>query len=106
MTPLSRTVRAEVSSSTPLTAPCSRLGRRLALVGVPAALVLASSLVSPSASAQGFTANRYEPAEQGSDWFENDSLDLRGAFRPALGLTAEYAKDNVDVRAADDSIQQ
>jgi OmpA-OmpF porin, OOP family len=78
----------------------------LALVGVPAAFVLASSLVAPSASAQGFTANRYEPAEQGSDWFENDSLDLRGAFRPALGLTAEYAKDNVDLLASDGSIQQ
>jgi OOP family OmpA-OmpF porin len=75
-------------------------------VGVPAALVLASSLVAPSASAQGFTANRYEPAEQGSDWFENDSLDLRGAFRPAFGLTAEYAKDNVDLLAPDTSIQQ
>src|SRR5271156_6558074 len=105
MTPLSRTARAEVSSSTPLMSPgdgspgrrLGRLGRRGALVGVPAALVLASSLVAPSASAQGFTANRYEPAEQGSDWFENDSLDLRGAFRPAFGLTAEYAKDNVDL---------
>jgi OOP family OmpA-OmpF porin len=103
MTPPSRNLPAEV----PPVAP-SRAGRRLAAVGVPIALALASVFASSNASAQatGFTANRYEPAEQGSDWFENDSLDIRGGFRPALGLTAEYAKDNVDLRAADDSIQQ
>jgi outer membrane protein OmpA-like peptidoglycan-associated protein len=79
---------------------------RAVTVGLP--LALAATLAAPSASAQatGFTANRYEPAESGSDWFENDSLDLRGKVRPAFGLTLEYAKDNVDLIAGDGSIQQ
>jgi OmpA-OmpF porin, OOP family len=79
---------------------------RSAPLGVASALALTSILSAGSASAQGFTANRYEPAEQGSDWFENDSLDLRGGFRPGLGLTLDYAKNNVSLLAPDGSTQQ
>lgn len=35
--------------------------------------------------------NRYEPAERGSEWFANDSLDFRGRLRPAFGITGDYA---------------
>ena len=35
--------------------------------------------------------NRYEPSERGSEWFANESLDFRGAFRPAFGITGDYA---------------
>jgi hypothetical protein len=35
--------------------------------------------------------NRYEPSERGSEWFANESLDFRGSFRPAFGVTADYA---------------
>jgi OOP family OmpA-OmpF porin len=86
---------------------CFSRGRRLALLSVPAAL--AATLATSNASAQdkGFTANRYEPAESGSDWFENDSLDMRGKLRPALGIVAEYAKDNVDlISRSDGSVLQ
>lgn len=39
----------------------------------------------------GFALNRYTPAEQGSDWFFNDSLDLRGSGRLAAGLIGDFA---------------
>jgi len=34
--------------------------------------------------------NRYEPAERGSEWFANESLDFRGDFRPAFGVIGDY----------------
>ena len=50
-----------------------------------------------SAMALGQTAaipdvalNRYEPAERGSEWFANESLDFRGDFRPAFGAIGDY----------------
>ncbi len=52
-------------------------------------------MMAGSASAQtpaeGFSVNRFSPAERGSDWFANDSLDLRGHLRPAIGLLGDYA---------------
>ena len=63
-----------------------------------------SALSSSSASAQtGFTANRFDPSEKGSDWFENESLDYRGEFRPAFGILADYSKDPVVLRNPDRS---
>src|SRR5262245_55469497 len=53
-------------------------------------LALATLLASGSASAQGFNVNRYEPSERGSDWFANESLDLRGRVRPAFGVVGDY----------------
>ena len=41
-------------------------------------------------TAQGFALNRLEPAETGSEWFANDTLDLRGQVRPAIGLLLDY----------------
>jgi hypothetical protein len=61
-------------------------------------LLIASLLATtfaPAAFAQstgtGFQADRFNPSERGSEWFEQDSLDLRGTFRPAIGLVGEYA---------------
>ncbi|MBK7585457.1 MAG: OmpA family protein [Myxococcales bacterium] len=50
-------------------------------------------LFAASASAQDgrFALDRYEPAERGSDWFANESLDLRGNGRLALGAIGDYA---------------
>lgn len=58
-------------------------------------LALASGLLCLSgARAQtdvaGFALDRFEPSERGSEWFANDSLDLRGHLRPAIGLIADY----------------
>jgi OOP family OmpA-OmpF porin len=50
-----------------------------------------SSLATTVASAQAtpFSLNRMEAPERGSEWFANESLDLRGTARPALGLTVD-----------------
>jgi OmpA-OmpF porin, OOP family len=42
--------------------------------------------------AGGFTLNRFEPSERGSDWFAAESLDLRGHQRFAAGLVIDYAR--------------
>lgn len=56
-------------------------------------LLLLGLLATSSAAAQnlGFSLDRYEPAERGSDWFAGESLDFRGSARPAIGLTADFA---------------
>ena len=41
-------------------------------------------------NAPGFALNRFEPSETGSEWFANDTLDIRGNFRPALGVVGDY----------------
>ncbi|MDB4993316.1 MAG: outer membrane protein, partial [Myxococcaceae bacterium] len=59
------------------------------------AAAVASLAWSNSAGAQTLATpptalNRFEPSERGSDWFANESLDLRGKFRPALGVVGDY----------------
>jgi OmpA-OmpF porin, OOP family len=60
---------------------------------LPIAAVLFASLHAATASAQspGFALDRFEPSERGSDWFVNESLDLRGNLRPAFGVVGDYA---------------
>ncbi len=43
------------------------------------------------AQSTGFAVDRFDPAERGSEWFTNESLDLRGNLRPTAGLVLEYA---------------
>lgn len=38
-----------------------------------------------------FAVDHYEPAERGSAWFANESLDLRGHLRPSLGIVGSWA---------------
>jgi OmpA-OmpF porin, OOP family len=71
-------------------------------------VVLALSLLASSARAQGanepatgFALNRYNPAERGSEWFVSDSLDLRGSFRPAFGLTLDLAYKPLAIYSAE-----
>ena len=42
-----------------------------------------------------FAVNKFDPAEKGSEWFVNESLDMRGNLRPALGLTTEISSKPV-----------
>jgi OmpA-OmpF porin, OOP family len=56
------------------------------------ALVVASSQAVAQPTAPGFSVDRFDPAERGSDWFALDSLDLRGRLRPAVGVTLEWAR--------------
>src|SRR4051812_42599960 len=58
------------------------------LAGAP---LLASSSPAEAQVAAGFALNRFEPSETGSEWFVNDTLDIRGNFRPALGVVADLA---------------
>ena len=52
--------------------------------------VLATQGAARAQTAPGFALNRFEPSERGSEWFVADTLDLRGAVRPALGVVADY----------------
>src|SRR5678810_1416914 len=51
----------------------------------------------------GFDVNRLDPSERGSDWFANESLDLRGHVRPAVGLLGDYGYKPLVVYNADGS---
>jgi OOP family OmpA-OmpF porin len=73
-------------------------------------LALVLGAFAQSARAQdstGFSVDRFEPSERGSEWFVLDTLDLRGNVRPALGVVADYAykplvfydKDGNEVRS-------
>jgi outer membrane protein OmpA-like peptidoglycan-associated protein len=56
-------------------------------------LVMAGILGTGSAQAQiadGFALDRYDPSERGSDWFDGDSLDMRGDLRGGLGIVGDY----------------
>lgn len=57
-------------------------------------IALCAALSASSALAQqqgGFALDRFDPSERGSDWFSQESLDLRGNMRPAFGVVADYA---------------
>ncbi len=70
---------------------CKRRVHALTLCTLAGAAVGAWSSSASAQTAPGFALNRFEPSERGSEWFANDSLDLRGDFRPALGLVLDYA---------------
>ncbi len=76
--------------------------------GIGFAVALAASFWSASSGAQtlatpGMALNRYEPSERGSDWFANESLDLRGSVRPALGVIGDYGYKAYVLRNPDGS---
>jgi outer membrane protein OmpA-like peptidoglycan-associated protein len=81
-----RAAAAPVAASTPK--DFMRTSLKLATF---AALVFAPSLAAAQTPATGFALSPYNPSVRGSDWFAADSLDLRGALRPALGVVADYA---------------
>lgn len=62
--------------------------------GVTAARVIAFALGLWPALAHGdprHAVDRFEPSEHGSDWLANESLDLRGRFRPSAGYVVSYS---------------
>jgi OmpA-OmpF porin, OOP family len=80
------------------------LAARTALASV--ALLALISLTPRDARAQastGFAVDRFEPSERGSDWFTNESLDLRGSGRFAFGAVGDYGHKPVVVYNADGS---
>jgi OOP family OmpA-OmpF porin len=70
-------------------APASRW--RLAWLASFCLLLLLEGRALAAPTSTGFALNRYRPAEAGSDWFESESLDLRGGPRPALSLVADIS---------------
>ena len=62
----------------------------LTLCALTGAALGAWSSPARAQNAPGFTLNRFEPSETGSEWFANDTLDLRGNLRPALGVVGDY----------------
>ncbi len=67
--------------------------RRAFSLATSCALGLAAwSVAAHAQNATGFSANRYEPAERGSEWFALDSLDIHGRLRPAAGATLDFAR--------------
>jgi OOP family OmpA-OmpF porin len=69
----------------------SRELRRAALGFALGAAVGAAGLsAAAQTTAPGFALNRFEPSERGSEWFVEDTLDLRGDARPAVGLGLDY----------------
>lgn len=68
--------------------------------------VIALTLLPVAAKAQTtFAVNKFEPAERGSEWFANESLDYRGKVRPAVGVTGDYAYRPMVVLNADGTVR-
>jgi OOP family OmpA-OmpF porin len=81
------------------------------LVGILAASSAGVLLTAPFCSAQGtdprFAVDRFEPAERGSEWFANESLDLRGTrSRPSIGVVGAISSQPVIRQNADGSIRE
>jgi OOP family OmpA-OmpF porin len=80
-------------------------GSRLHRACVAGVLVLAWGGLSQAQTraTPGASLNRFEPAETGSDWFANESLDLRGTIRPALGVVGDFAYKSYVLKNPDGS---
>jgi hypothetical protein len=76
-------------------------GRRALAFGVTllAATALASSAAPQQQQPQGFAVERFYPSAPGGGWFVMDALDMHGGLGGAIGLTAGYAKDPLQVGA-------
>jgi len=55
-------------------------------------VVGSSTALAQTTTAQGFSLNRFNPADHGSDWFSLDSLDIQGDGRFSLGVVGDYAR--------------
>jgi outer membrane protein OmpA-like peptidoglycan-associated protein len=74
-----------------------------AAVLVVAASTLATARSGAQSTASGFSLDRFNPSERGSEWFALDSLDMRGHLRPAVGLVGELAINPLVIYNADGS---
>jgi OmpA-OmpF porin, OOP family len=76
--------------------------QRTLLLLVGALAVLAAR---PARAQAGFAVNRFDPSEPGSDWFVNDSLDLRGSPNVAAGMTWDWSYRPLVLREAQDGAE-
>lgn len=56
--------------------------------------------VRPANAQAGYAMNRFDPSEPGSDWFVNDSLDLRGSPNAAAGVVWDWSYKPLVLRGA------
>jgi len=77
--------------------------RTLACATAALSLLLAAEVAS--AAPTGFSVNRFDPSERGSHWFVLESLDLRGAPRPALGVVLDYAHRPLAIYETDGALR-
>ena len=77
--------------------------RRAALCALAAASVVVWTATAQAQTAAGFALNRYEPSESGSEWFANDTLDLRGKVRPSLRVMGDLGYRPYVLLNSDDS---
>ena len=68
-----------------------RLMRLRALTLLALVLGLLGGSRHAFAQSAGFQLNRFEPSDRGSDWFVNDSLDMRGAANFSSGLIFDWS---------------
>lgn len=54
------------------------------------AFAVTTSSATAAAQSRGYSANRYDPAEPGGDWYATESLDLRGAYLPRIGAVYDW----------------
>jgi OmpA-OmpF porin, OOP family len=73
--------------------PLASLSRRCLSVAVSTTAIAVAITAADRASAQvpGYSVNRFDVSERGSEWFSADSLDMRGKFRPVIGVVVDYA---------------
>lgn len=79
----------------------ARVALLLLLVTVACVAHTSRALAAPP----GFSVNRFEPSERGSQWFVLDSLDLRGSGRPAVGAVFDDQYRPLAVYEADGSVR-
>jgi hypothetical protein len=66
---------------------------------------LAGGARDARAQAQGFALDTFDASERGSDWFSVESLDLRGSWRPAIGVVMDGAYRPLVLYAPDGTIR-
>ncbi len=69
----------------------------LALLSLSFSLLLAEGTAHAQQRSPGFSINRFDPSERGSDWFVAESLDFRGQNRFALGVVGDYSHDPIAI---------
>lgn len=80
-------------------------GRVRAALSILPLLMCAGLCSRAEAAPPGFSVDRFEPSERGSQWFVLDSLDLAGSGRPALGATFDYQYRPLAVYESDGSVR-
>jgi hypothetical protein len=63
----------------------------LSAIALCSSVALSAATAEAQVQARGFAVDRFEPSEPGSDWFVNESLDLRGDPRPSLRAVLDWA---------------